>query len=314
MPFDGNGVYNPLGSPIFPAVPGTTITASQYNQQILDMAGALSNCITRDGQGKPTANIDWNNFRITGLANAVNNADAVAKAQMDAAILAAINGTTSYATGALIKRTVYTGNATWTPDPKTKSIYVEGCGGGGAGGGTSTGGGFSGGAGGGAGAFGKLYLTTGFGPSRAVTIGGGGLGGAGAAGGGGNNTVFGSLLTLAGGGGGNAAGNVLSPQVLVNGAPGGAAPTNPGVTGGGGQGGGFAAALGSATGFAGQGGSGPYGCASVGVVINNTIQVANGLNGIGFGAGGGGGALVNAGFNAAGGNGTQGILIVWEFG
>ena len=53
MPFDGNGVYNPLSPPVFPAVPGETILAAYYNQQIDDIADALSNCLTRDGQGDP---------------------------------------------------------------------------------------------------------------------------------------------------------------------------------------------------------------------------------------------------------------------
>lgn len=77
MPFDGNGIYNPIGAPDFPAVSGTLIRASQYNNEILDIADALSNCITKDGQSLPTNHIPWNNKRITSLASAVNSADAV---------------------------------------------------------------------------------------------------------------------------------------------------------------------------------------------------------------------------------------------
>lgn len=84
MPFDGNGVYNPLGSPTFPAVPGTTITAGQYNSQINDMAAALSNCITRDGQSPPSTNIPMNNFKIIGMAAPTLGGDAANKTYVDA--------------------------------------------------------------------------------------------------------------------------------------------------------------------------------------------------------------------------------------
>jgi len=86
MPYDGNGVYNPVSPPLFPAVAGTTITANQYNQQILDMAAALSNCLTRDGQGKPNATINWNNQKLTNLAPGVANSDAVRLDQLIPAI------------------------------------------------------------------------------------------------------------------------------------------------------------------------------------------------------------------------------------
>lgn len=91
MPFDGNGIYTPIPAPNFPAVSGTTITASQYNLEIYDIAGALSNCLTRDGQGAPTSNISWNNFKITGLGPGTNPSDAVNKSQMDTAIASEID-------------------------------------------------------------------------------------------------------------------------------------------------------------------------------------------------------------------------------
>jgi hypothetical protein len=68
MPFDGSGNYSPPGAPTFPAVTGTTITAAYYNSVINDITTALSNCITRDGQGKPSANINWNSKNLTGIA------------------------------------------------------------------------------------------------------------------------------------------------------------------------------------------------------------------------------------------------------
>ena len=55
MPFDGSGNYVPIDAPDFPAVAGTTIRSSQYNNQINDIAAALSNCLTRDGQSTASA-------------------------------------------------------------------------------------------------------------------------------------------------------------------------------------------------------------------------------------------------------------------
>lgn len=67
MPFDGSGNYVPAAAPSFPAVAGTTIVATYYNNVINDIADALSNCLTRDNQGKPTGAINWNQ-NFTALA------------------------------------------------------------------------------------------------------------------------------------------------------------------------------------------------------------------------------------------------------
>lgn len=68
MPFDGAGNYTPSPAPNFPAVSGAVINSTYYNNVINDLATALSLCITRDGQGKPSANIDWNAKNLTNVA------------------------------------------------------------------------------------------------------------------------------------------------------------------------------------------------------------------------------------------------------
>lgn len=78
MPFDGNGTYT-LPSPEYPAVSGTAISSSDYNDILADLATALSNCITRDGQSPATNHIPLGNFRITGLGNPVASTDAVSR-------------------------------------------------------------------------------------------------------------------------------------------------------------------------------------------------------------------------------------------
>lgn len=69
MAFDGSGNYVVLAPPVFPAITGQPIVASYYNQQINDIAAGLSLCITRDGQGKPTADIDWNGKDLTNVSD-----------------------------------------------------------------------------------------------------------------------------------------------------------------------------------------------------------------------------------------------------
>lgn len=68
MPFDGSGNYTPAAAPNFPAISGAVISSTYYNAVINDIATALSNTLTRDGQGKPSANIDWNAKNLSNVA------------------------------------------------------------------------------------------------------------------------------------------------------------------------------------------------------------------------------------------------------
>ena len=67
MPFDGSGNYTPAVAPNFPAVAGTTINSTYYNAVINDLATALSNTLTKDGQGRPSVNFNWNGKNLTML-------------------------------------------------------------------------------------------------------------------------------------------------------------------------------------------------------------------------------------------------------
>lgn len=58
MPLDGSGNYTLPTAPDFPAVSGTTISASYYNTVIEDLATALATAFYRDGQADATG--DWN--------------------------------------------------------------------------------------------------------------------------------------------------------------------------------------------------------------------------------------------------------------
>jgi hypothetical protein len=68
MPFDGSGNYVPAAAPNFPAAGGAVISSTYYNAVINDLATALSMCLTRDNQGKPSAAQNWNGQNLTNVA------------------------------------------------------------------------------------------------------------------------------------------------------------------------------------------------------------------------------------------------------
>jgi len=100
MPFDGSGNFTPSAAPNFPAIGGAVISPTYYNAVINDIATGLSNCLTRDGQGQPSAAIDWNAKNLTNVG-----AFAAASATLTAALPVTSGGTgltTAPANGALL--------------------------------------------------------------------------------------------------------------------------------------------------------------------------------------------------------------------
>ena len=104
MPFDGNGTYNPISPPLFPAVAGTTITATQYNSEILDIASALSTCLLKDGQSSPVADISWALHKLTNLADPTSLKDAANKQYVDTGDAAVTSSVTAAANSYSIAR------------------------------------------------------------------------------------------------------------------------------------------------------------------------------------------------------------------
>lgn len=98
MARNGSGTYNRAVSPY---TAGTTIAAGTVNQEMDDIATALTGSMARDGQSLPTANIPMGGFRITGLANAVANTDAATLGQITAAQAGAVAKAGDTMTGAL---------------------------------------------------------------------------------------------------------------------------------------------------------------------------------------------------------------------
>lgn len=93
---------------------GVNVVASRHDTHDQDIANGLTNCITKDGQSIPTANIPMGGFKITGLATGTANTDAVNVGQIQ-------NSTSSY--GGLSTGAANTYAVTLTP-PITS--YVAG--------------------------------------------------------------------------------------------------------------------------------------------------------------------------------------------
>ena len=100
MAFNGSGTYNlPAGNPV---VTGTTISSTTTNTTNSDIATALTNCITRDGQSTPSANLPMNAKKLTGLAAGTTAGDSVRYEQVvltGAALGTPTSGTLTSCTG-----------------------------------------------------------------------------------------------------------------------------------------------------------------------------------------------------------------------
>jgi hypothetical protein len=210
-------------------------------------------------------------------------------------------------------RQIFTSSGTYTPSTGTKAVFAVGVGGGGGGGGAGGGGNRSVGAGGGSGVYWEKWIdsaanTTG----GTVTIGAAGSAGAstGGTGGTGGDTSFvvdGTTYTVKGGTGGVGTASGTGSAALP-GAP------QTGSTSGADRLAGEHGELGivvdsAAVQIGGHGGSNPFGIGGAAGGAGNTVAV--GADGTGRGAGGGG---ANAqGTGKAGGAGTAGCVIFYEF-
>ncbi len=79
MARDGSGTYN-LPNPA--VVTGTPISSTSYNGTTTDIAAALTQSISKDGQTIPTANLPMGTFRHTGVGNGATRTDYAAMGQL----------------------------------------------------------------------------------------------------------------------------------------------------------------------------------------------------------------------------------------
>ncbi|SOY65586.1 hypothetical protein CBM2586_B10181 [Cupriavidus phytorum] len=213
-------------------------------------------------------------------------------------------------TGRYLGTQTFLASGTYVPAPgmSVAKWRAQGGGGGGAGCGGAGAGNVSAGAPGTNGAYAEGTVTAAqVGASKPVTIGAGGAGASNAAGSDGGATSMGTLFSVPGGkGGGAPVNNTAAPTVVGNGnvtaAATGAALSSQGLAEN------FSQAISANIGIGGAGGHSVFGPGGRSVGINS-----NGNPGFGYGAGGSGTVVNQAGGTATGGNGAAGIMILDEF-
>lgn len=212
------------------------------------------------------------------------------------------------------------GSGTYTPTPGTVAIKVEVISGGGGGGGAAAGSSAVGGGGGG-GNYAMKWIagSSAMNSSYPFVIGAGGGGGAGSAGGNsGSSSIFGSsvltspiIVPPGTGGGGSPA---LTSATII-----GTVSSQSGIVSGGdinlfGMQGAPGIYTSTAVGLTGYGGSAPCSYSTQTPPLTQNNNSSNGNNGANYGAGGSGASNLNSGgTQKTGGNGSQGIIVVWEF-
>ena len=213
--------------------------------------------------------------------------------------------------GRLLKIQVFYNSGIYNPTPGTKKVIVEmvGGGGGSAGSRAAASGQVSVGGAGGAGSYAKGQFTQNFSGVQ-ITVGTKGAGGtsSGPYASDGGTSSFGSLITAAGGSAGQPAGptNSFPFSTVAAVVSGGANGAN--IIGTPGQGASASIAVSAVVVIESTGGSSQFGAGGFITAFN-----AKGVNGSGYGAGGGPSKVNGGNAAVAGGDGSQGLVIVWEY-
>ena len=76
-----NGTYSGALVWTSDAAAAIKILANRHDTHDQDIAAGINNCLTKDGQNTPTADIAWGSFKITSLANGSATTDAAAYGQ-----------------------------------------------------------------------------------------------------------------------------------------------------------------------------------------------------------------------------------------
>lgn len=115
MARDGSGNYN-LPSPENPVVAGTTIDATDHNTTMTDVAAALTQSMSKDGQTVATGNLPMGGFRHTNVGNATarNQYGTVASIQDDTYnALTGVSGTNTITASATPAISAYVDKQNW---------------------------------------------------------------------------------------------------------------------------------------------------------------------------------------------------------
>ncbi|WP_261933855.1 hypothetical protein, partial [Klebsiella pneumoniae] len=220
-------------------------------------------------------------------------------------------GMTALTPGRLLNVQVFYNSGIYNPTPGTKKVIVEmvGGGGGGAGSRAAASGNISVGGAGGAGSYAKGQFTQNFSGVQ-ITVGTKGAGGtsSGPYASDGGTSSFGSLITAAGGSAGQSAGPTNSFPFSTVAAVVSAGANGANIIGTPGQGASASIAVSAAVVTESPGGSSQFGAGGFITAFN-----AKGVNGSGYGAGGGPSKVNGGNAAVAGGDGSQGLVIVWEY-
>jgi hypothetical protein len=108
MSWNGAGVFTRLYSWVTDYGNSLPISPTRIDADTNDIVGGLNNCLTRDGQGKPSANLNMNGFKITNMAAATIAGDAVRYEQVSA-LITSLPGVTSINSGYLYGNRVING-------------------------------------------------------------------------------------------------------------------------------------------------------------------------------------------------------------
>ena len=88
MPWNGSGTFNRIFSWVADKAAGLDISSSRMDTDTNDLASnGFGNCLTRDGQGQPSANLPMATFRHTNVGNGVARSDYAAVNQVQDGIL-----------------------------------------------------------------------------------------------------------------------------------------------------------------------------------------------------------------------------------
>ena len=82
MAFNGTGTFSRLYNWVTDQANGILVRADRMDADTDDIASGLSNCITRDGQSPPTADIPMGTKKLTGLGNGTAPQDATTVLQV----------------------------------------------------------------------------------------------------------------------------------------------------------------------------------------------------------------------------------------
>jgi len=100
MSRDGNGTYAAPANSVNPAIDGTDIDSSDFNDFVADLETAMTDSIAKDGQTVPTANLPMGGYKHTGVADGTATTHYAALGQVQkgsANYAAAASSATNYA-------------------------------------------------------------------------------------------------------------------------------------------------------------------------------------------------------------------------